>query len=204
MVDAAIITHDHADHVYGMDDLRPFCFKRDNPIPIYTDEYTAQSLRTKFSYIFDRHNHYAGKPILGGGIPVLDLALLNSSDTLIEGSLFSFSSLPHGHAKTLAIIHQKMGYITDCKEVPDEVLSKFRDAKLEILIIDCLREKPHDTHLHLDLTLEYIEKIRPDKAALTHMGHEWDYVDLLAQLQGRGIKNVFPAVDGQSFLYSNF
>ena len=204
MIDAAIITHDHADHVYGMDDLRPFCFKRPTPIPIYADEYTAASLRTKFSYIFDRHNVYADKPILGGGIPLLDLSVISSPEIMIEDALFSVSSLPHGHSKTLALIHQKMGYIIDCKEVPAEVLQKFRDAKLEVLIIDCLREKPHDTHLHLDLALEYIDQIRPDKAALTHMGHEWDYVDLLTQLQRRGIKNVFPAVDGQSFLYSNF
>jgi phosphoribosyl 1,2-cyclic phosphate phosphodiesterase len=199
-VDAAIITHDHADHVHGIDDLRPFCFTKESPIPVYADEYTCRSLSTKFAYIFERHKVFAEKPILGGGIPKLDLNTVES-EAVIQGEKFLFQSLPHGHARTLGIIHQKMGYIVDCQEVPESAQQVFRDAKLEILIIDCLREKPHQTHLHLDLTLEYIKNIGPKTAVLTHMAHEWDYVDLLTQLERRGIKNVFPAIDGQTFLY---
>ena len=90
----------------------------------------------------------------------------------------------------------------DCREIPELVIEKFRDAKLEILIIDCLRYEPHQTHLHLDLALKYIQEIAPKTAILTHMGHELDYLDLTKELQKRGSRNVFPAVDGQSFLYS--
>jgi phosphoribosyl 1,2-cyclic phosphate phosphodiesterase len=87
--------------------------------------------------------------------------------------------------------------------IPENILIDYRDAQLEVLIIDCLRPMPHQTHLHLDLTLEYIQYICPKTAVLTHMGHEWDYLDLLNQLERRGIKNVFPAHDGWSQYYSN-
>jgi phosphoribosyl 1,2-cyclic phosphate phosphodiesterase len=90
----------------------------------------------------------------------------------------------------------------DCREIPNPILNSFRDAKLEILIIDCLRYEPHQTHLHLELALSYIDFISPRLAVLTHMGHELDYLELSAQIRRRGIKNVVPAVDGQSFLYS--
>ena len=71
-----------------------------------------------------------------------------------------------------------------------------------MLIIDCLRPSPHQTHLHLELTLKYIDVINPKLAVLTHMGHEWDYLELSEELIRRGVKNTLPAIDGQSFLYS--
>ncbi|HXH76294.1 MAG TPA: MBL fold metallo-hydrolase [Bacteriovoracaceae bacterium] len=197
-VEGAIITHEHADHTHGMDDLRPFGFKVKNPIPIYTAEATAQELRKKFPYIFERHD----KPILGGGIPKLNLEIISDGFHQVAGNEMEFFSLPHGHIKTLALRHSKMAYIVDCQSIPSGTIVSLRDDKLELLIIDCLREAPHDTHLHLDLTLEYIEKIAPRIAVLTHMGHELDYLALVNQLEKRGAKNVLPAIDGQSFLYS--
>ena len=97
---------------------------------------------------------------------------------------------------------EKMGYIIDCREIPKNVLEAFSKANLDLLVIDCLRYTPHQTHLHLDLTLEYIQEIAPQNAILTHMGHELEYLDVISQLRARGIKNVFPAIDGESFFYS--
>lgn len=202
-LDAVIITHDHADHTHGMDDLRPFCWKRPTPIPVYADESAAKDLRRKFKYVFERDSYFANKKILGGGIPMLDLMEVKPGDVTIAEEPFTLHHLPHGHEETLCLIHKKCGYIVDCREVPPSVLQNFHDAKLEILVIDCLKRTPHQTHLHLDLALEYIEKIKPRTAILTHMSHEWDYQELLAELQLRGINNVFPAVDGMSFLYSS-
>lgn len=194
-LDAVIITHDHADHTHGIDDVRPFTFAGPTPLPVFADQHAIDSLTNKFPYIFQRSQ----KPILGGGIPLLDLHLVGND---IVGEEFKFFHLPHGHGDSLCFIHQKLGYIIDCREVPELILKSFRDAELELLVIDCLRYTPHQTHLHLDLTLQYIEAIKPKLALLTHMGHEMDYLDLIHQLRKRGIKNVFPAVDGQSFLYS--
>ena len=201
-LDAIIITHDHADHTHGMDDLRPFGFKRGEALPVYTDAITSDVLRQKFPYIFDRDNYFQAKAVLGGGIPLLDLNVVGSADTKITGEHFSFVSLPHGHEDTFGVIHGKLAYIVDCREIPETVLKKLSDARLEILVIDCLRPQPHQTHLHLDLTLEYISRINPRLAVLTHMGHEWDYLDLVEELRKRGVKNTIPAIDGQTFLYS--
>ena len=202
-MDAVIITHDHADHTHGMDDLRPFGFKQKKSLPVYMDQMVCESLTRKFPYIFDRINYFQSKSVLGGGIPLLDAVPTQAGPETILGEKFTFLSLPHGHEDTLGIIHQKLAYITDCREIPEIALQKLRDAKLEILIIDCLRPEPHQTHLHLDLTLKYIQAISPKTAVLTHMGHEWDYLELTEELKKRGVKNTFPAIDGQSFLYSS-
>ena len=201
-LDAVIITHDHADHTHGVDDLRPFSFKNSSPLPLFADLYALDSLTIKFPYIFQREKVFADKPIIGGGIPLLDLHPLLPGANLVANETFHFEALPHGHGESLCFIHKKFGYIIDCREIPELVIEKFRDAKLEILIIDCLRYEPHQTHLHLDLALKYIQEIAPKTAILTHMGHELDYLDLTKELQKRGSRNVFPAVDGQSFLYS--
>lgn len=201
-VDAVIITHDHADHTHGMDDLRPFTFGKTEALPVYADTETSESLKQKFPYIFERKKVFADRPILGGGIPLMDLHPISSGHYTLLQESFEFHSLPHGHSETLSFRHGHFAYVIDCREIPDSVLETYRNAQLELLIIDCLRFKPHQTHLHLDQTLEYIEKIAPRLAVLTHMGHEMEYLDLIHQLELRGIKNVFPAIDGQSFLYS--
>jgi len=72
-LDAVIITHDHADHTHGMDDIRPYTFKKAKPLHVHANEVTCETLRQKFPYIFQRHLVFANKPILGGGIPLLDL-----------------------------------------------------------------------------------------------------------------------------------
>jgi phosphoribosyl 1,2-cyclic phosphate phosphodiesterase len=198
-LDAVIITHDHADHTHGIDDVRPFTFGRKEALPVFTDQYSIDSLTNKFPYIFQRDTVYAHKPIIGGGIPLLDLHLVQNQ---IVGEEFQFFPLPHGHGDSLCFLHSKLGYIIDCRVVPEVILKTFRDAELEILVIDCLRYTPHETHLHLDLALKYIHSIKPKLAVLTHMGHDLDYLDLNHQLRQRSIKNVFPAIDGQSFLYS--
>lgn len=201
-LDAVIITHDHADHTHGMDDLRPYSFKREHPLPVFADENCGKDLKRKFSYIFDRHNYFQNKAVLGGGIPMLDLHVAREGVNTIAENEFTLFSLPHGHEKTLAILHSKMAYITDVRVIPENVLQILCDARLELLVIDCLRPTPHQTHLHLDLTLKYIARIKPHLAVLTHLGHEWDYLGLSAELLRQGVKNAFPATDGQSFLYS--
>lgn len=201
-IDAVIITHAHADHILGMDDLRPFGFRSKSPIPVFADASAGQDLRRKFTYIFERDEYFKNKAILGGGIPLLDLHIVEEGPSKILSEPMTFFPLPHGHEDTLIIVHNKMAYVTDVREITDSVIQKLIDAELELLIIDCLRPHPHQTHLHLDKTLEYISRINPRLAVLTHMGHEWDYLELTAEILRRGVKNTFPAIDGQSFLYS--
>lgn len=199
-IDAAIITHDHADHVHGIDDLRPYTFT--SSMEVYSSGKTAEELRSKFPYIFQKETVFADRPILGGGIPQLKLSQIANGHTKIMNEEFYFPELPHGHTTTLGVIHSRLAYLTDCFEISESHLKILRGLKLELLVIDCLRYAPHSTHLHLDKTLEYVEMISPQMTVLTHLGHEMDYVDLTSQLRGRGIKNVFPAYDGQCFHYS--
>ncbi len=201
-LDAVVVTHDHADHTHGMDDLRPFGYQNGAPLPVHSTEETARELARKFPYIFDRDRYFKDRAVLGGGIPLLDSVIVAPGTACVAGHDFEFFLLPHGHTETLGLRHRGLAYLTDCQEIPQRAIERLRDARLELLIIDCLRPTPHQTHLHLDLTLKYIEQIEPRLAVLTHMGHEWDFLELSRELLRRGVKNTLPARDGQQFLYS--
>lgn len=201
-LDGVIITHDHADHTHGMDDLRPFGFKSQKALPVFCEGPTAQSLRDKFPYIFQREVVFKVRPILGGGIPLLDLEVVDPGKVEIFQNDFYLHALPHGHTTTLGIQHSRMAFITDCQEIPESSVKKLRDSRLQLLFLDCLRYTPHSTHLHLERTLEYVSAIKPEFTVLIHMGHELEYLDLMKVLQTRGIKKIQPGVDGATFLYS--
>jgi phosphoribosyl 1,2-cyclic phosphate phosphodiesterase len=197
-----IITHDHADHTHGMDDLRPYGFIAGKPIPVYSAPDAGKDLRRKFGYIFERDSYFKDKAVLGGGIPLLDMHEVGPGHHSIACENFELLPMPHGHEDTYAVIHGRCAYVVDCRQIPEKISDRLRDAQLEVLVIDCLRLTPHSTHLHLELTLEYIRKIGPKLAILTHMGHDLDHSELLHELKARGAKNVVIGTDGASFLYS--
>ncbi|MES2529183.1 MAG: MBL fold metallo-hydrolase [Bdellovibrionota bacterium] len=201
-LDAVIVTHDHADHTHGMDDLRPFGFLTGKPIPVYSAPDAANDLRRKFKYIFERDSYFKDKAVLGGGIPLLDLHEVGPGSHEFAGENFELLPMPHGHEDTYAVIHGKCAYVVDCREIPEKISDRLRDAQLEVLVIDCLRMTKHSTHLHLELSLEYIRKIAPKLAILTHMGHELEHGELLSELKARGAKNVVIGTDGATFFYS--
>ena len=200
-IDAAIITHDHADHVHGIDDLRPFSFNR-NPktIDVFTSQYCAGRLRKRFDYIFN-----PTAPSIGGGIPQLRLCQVQESidqNSLICDEIFIFFHLPHGHITTLGFVHQSFAYLPDCHEVPKEIVNSLKESKLEVLIIDCVRQKLHSSHLHFEASLEYIEKIAPKKAYLIHMSHDFDHDKLQQELKDRHLPHVEVSYDGMGIEYT--
>lgn len=205
-LDAAIITHEHADHTHGIDDLRPFCFFYKKTIPIYTHQATQNHLTETFPYIFQSDKIYGeNRPVLGGGIPRLELHPVQiNQDNNIEGENFRFFLLPHGYTQTLAFIHGKLGYIVDCHHIPDSVLHEFREAKLDLLIIDCLRATPHQTHLTLDQTMDYIDRIKASRSGTIHMGHEFEHDELRALFHKKYGSQVFPLWDNLALTYSAF
>lgn len=208
-VDAVIITHGHADHIHGIDDLRPLCFvgpSSSSPphpppprkIPLFTSKRTAESLMNRFSYIFP-----------GSDLSLLDLHILEEGPHSQEilGESFHFFLLPHGPVGTaMGFLHGKFAYLIDCHEIPEPTLKRLREAKLDLLIIDCVRHAPppHPTHLTVEKTFSYIERIAPQRAGLIHMGHQLEHHALAEETRKAFDFPVFPVYDGLQLQLHSF
>lgn len=184
-LDAVLITHCHADHVMGLDDIRPFNF-RHGPIPLYASETTWKGLRRVFGYIFET-------TYTGGGLPQIIPHTVNGAFDVCGMRVTPFDVI-HGSLNVTGFRfsygHRDVAFITDCNSIPAESLAKLRG--LDLLIIDALQIKPHPTHLHLEQTLNYIADLRPRRALLTHMGHNFKHAELCRILPD----GVEPAYDG--------
>jgi len=186
-LDALLITHCHADHVFGLDDIRPINF-RHCAGPVYASEGSWRGLRRVFSYIFEREH-------IGGGLPQL-------IPTVIEGEFetcgLRVTPVPviHGKSEVTGFrfggAQAQAAFITDCNMIPDDSMEKLRG--LDLLIIDALRYKPHPTHLHIEQSLAYIAELKPRRALLTHIGHDVKHADASRRLP----ENVDLAYDGLS------
>lgn len=198
-LDFVIITHDHADHLHGIDDIRPFCFGPPmREIPVYTNEETKQSMIEKFSYIFKPKN----LPLIGGGIPLLSLnAVEIEKNMTIQGEDFFFFNYPHGYGITMGFIHDEFAYIVDCFELPDHIVKILKDKKLKLLILDCLQRGPHKTHLTVEKSFKYIKEIAPKKTGLIHIAHDLSHSMLLDLAKTEFKDAVFPLFDGQKLFY---
>ena len=195
-VDFAIITHDHADHLNGIDDLRPICFgPPSKEIPIYCNESTKASIEKRFEYIFTKRDLLKA-PLLGGGIPRLILHQVELFTKIkIQGEEFVFFNYPHGYSETLGFIYKNFAYIVDCMEIPDPVLNLLIESKIDLLIIDCLQRHNHSTHLTVERTFDYIKKINPKRAGLIHMGHDLSHQELSRLAFEQFGNSVFPLYD---------
>ncbi len=198
-LDFAIITHEHADHLHGIDDLRPFCFGPPaREIPVFTNAPTKKHMEDRYPYIFGPKKY----PAVGGGIPKLNLIEVEmEKTTTINGEDFFFFSYPHGYGVTMGFIHEDFAYVVDCMEIPDHLVKILHDRKIKLLIIDCLQRKAHTTHLTVEKCFEYIHKIKPERAGLIHMGHDLSH-DVLSALAMREFgRSVFPLYDQQKLFY---
>lgn len=194
-IDAVLYTHPHADHIHGIDDLRSYNFIQNEPIPCYGNAWTCEDLPIKFSYIFKKSppkkpGDQAWGNLTGygegGGIPMLDLKLLDPKLESIDIKGVSAQYIPHQHGsrESLGYRIDSVAYIADCSYIPPTSLDRLKG--LSALVLDCVRLEPHRTHLNLDRALELIEQIKPQKAYLTHLGHEFDYENWMKKLP-RGV-----------------
>ena len=203
-IDSCIITHEHADHTHGIDDLRPFCFgPPKKEIQIWTSEYCVNEFTQKYPYIFQRHKLFnKDKPIIGGGVPLLTLQkLIPEQSTKIQGEDFYFHLMPHGYGMNLGFIHSKMAYLTDCHEIPETFLKKLKQSNLELLILDCINRRKHKTHLSFDRSIEYLKKIDAKLTVLTHFSHDFDQAPFEQELKSMFNGSVIPAYDGLTLEY---
>jgi phosphoribosyl 1,2-cyclic phosphate phosphodiesterase len=165
-VDAVLFTHAHADHCFGLDDLRPLMF-RQGAINCFASEATWQGLRRVYSYVFE--------PTPYPGVPRI-------TPHRVEGnfSLFGLDIEPltvtHGRLAVTAYRIGRFAYVTDCNSIPDQTCERLMG--LSLLVIDALRFKPHPTHMTIDESLCYIERFRPDRALLTHISHEIKHAEV--------------------------
>jgi phosphoribosyl 1,2-cyclic phosphate phosphodiesterase len=183
-VDAVIWTHDHADHCHGIDDLRQLYHARGRPVAGYARRDTLDILRQRFAYAFDGI----------GGYPAVATAHLLPDHLNLAGISIQVVDQPHGDITTAGLRFDAGGrsivYSTDFNEMTPEMENRFQEV--DLWIVDTLRRRPHPTHPHLALTLEWVSRIRPKRALLTHMDNTMDYRTLLAELP----EGVEPAYDG--------
>ena len=162
-VDAVFYTHSHADHILGMDDLRPFSyFHKPEKLPLYARPDAAAFLRKMFSYIFDADYKY-------GGLPLLELRPIDGPVHLF-GAKFIPIRLIHGETEIYGFRFGSAAYLTDHSEIPEASFHQLEG--LDILFLDALRHKPHPTHSTVGNSLRIVERLKPRRAFFTHICHD--------------------------------
>ncbi len=171
-LDAVVFTHDHADHIFGLDDVRVFYFRQQVPIPIYADSRTMESIRRIYKYIFDQNYPY-------GGLAKLDPRLIDGPFDLWGETLIPVPVL-HGDLPVLGFRFGRGAYVTDFSAVPENTLSLLEG--LDVLVLDALRHKPHPTHSSVGQSLLLVERLKPQRAFFTHIAHELGHEETNAAL----------------------
>lgn len=184
-VDALILTHAHADHLHGIDDLRGINRAMQKALDVYLEDEVLQEIKSRFGYVFE--------PVVGKRLPFYKPTLVPH---LIDGpfAVGGVEIVPfaqdHGFSTTLGLRIGRFGYSTDVTELDDAAFAAL--AGIDLWVVDCLRYEEHPTHSHLDKTLRWIERVKPKRAVLTHMDRQLDYAELAARLPPR----IEPGRDG--------
>jgi phosphoribosyl 1,2-cyclic phosphate phosphodiesterase len=181
-LDAVFYTHAHADHILGLDDLRPLTFHRDGKVPLYANADTAQSIQQVFRYIFENNYKF-------GGIARVQMNVLTSPVELF-GATFTPLKVIHGDAEIDGFRFGSAAYLTDFSAIPDATMAQLQG--LDILFLDALRHRPHPTHSTIDNSLALVEKLKPKRAFFTHISHDLKHEETNASLPA----NVRLAHDG--------
>ena len=179
-----LFTHEHADHVAGMDDIRPFVF-RQGDMPIYAHKRVLKTLADRFEYIFTTENRYPGAPSVSSREVVNNTTIRLGNLDVIPVEVY------HGTLQVFGYRFDKIAYLTDVKTIADEEIAKLKE--LDVLVLNCLREEEHYTHLNVQEALALIEKIQPKKTYLTHISH---HLGFHAEAEAKLPENVFIAYDG--------
>jgi phosphoribosyl 1,2-cyclic phosphate phosphodiesterase len=186
-VDAVLYTHDHADHIHGIDDLRAMTVRRAGPLPLYGSAETLSSLAKKFTYIFDENF----RPLPGTSKPELRAHPIEPGRAFTVGELEVVPiEIPHGAIGVLAFRIGPLAYITDAKSVPSDAIDQLRGAR--VLVINALFRTEHPSHLSIPEAIAVARELGVERTYLTHLTHDNFHADLEAELP----RGVAPAFDG--------
>ncbi|WP_027135789.1 MBL fold metallo-hydrolase [Geminicoccus roseus] len=185
-LDALVFTHAHADHIHGIDDIRGVNNAMDAVLPAYGDALVLDQVRSRFDYAFHPDRHPSG----GFWRPSMEPRVFDGPFTVGSTTLVPFRQR-HGHTDSWGFRIGDFAYSTDVDWLDEAAMAQL--AGIRFWIVDCLRERPHPTHAHLERTMGWVERLRPERVWFTHMNHEVDYDAWCARLPA----HIRPAYDGQ-------
>lgn len=183
-IDAILYTHAHADHILGLDDVRPFNFHQQSAIPIYASEDTLATIQQTFRYIFDGRQTQSS-------CPRIESHTFNGGKFRLFGVDVEPIPLPHGEYGSHGFRFGNLAYLTDHSTIPEEAKEKLQG--LDVLFLDALRHKPHPTHSTLEQALRNVEELKPKRAFFTHISC---YMGEHEKTEERLPRNVRLAFDG--------
>jgi phosphoribosyl 1,2-cyclic phosphate phosphodiesterase len=182
-IDAILFTHEHADHTAGLDDIRPFFFKQGD-IPIYAHKRVIANLKKRFDYIFETESKYPGAPSVA-----INEVIKNNTFKIGQKNVIPIQVM-HGSLQVFGYRIDSFAYLTDVKTIESSELEKLKN--LEVLVVNALREEPHETHFNLQEALDFITLVNPKKAYLTHISHLLGFHE---EVQQKLTSNVYLAYD---------
>jgi phosphoribosyl 1,2-cyclic phosphate phosphodiesterase len=181
-VDAVLYTHTHADHLHGIDDLRAFCQIQRKQIPLYAKEDAVEHIKQKFGYVLRDPSDFWEMPVLRIESVVAPFKLFGAQITPIP--------VMHGKSHIFGYRVGSIAYLTDVSEIPESSFALLQD--LDVLLIDCLRETSHPTHINIEQSLACIGRIKAKQSYMIHMTHDLEYTSLTNKLP----QSVFVGFDG--------
>ncbi|WP_237684921.1 MBL fold metallo-hydrolase [Szabonella alba] len=186
-LDGVAFTHAHADHTHGIDDLRQIVFNRRARLPVWADGPTQDALTARFGYAFVQ-------PAGSSYPPILDLHAIGTEPFTVDGAGGGVTLVPfavgHGAIPSLGFRIGGLAYLPDAVTIPEESWALLEG--LDCWVVDALRRKPHPTHAHLAMTLDWIARARPARAVLTNMHNDLDHDAVMAETPD----HIIPAHDG--------
>ena len=181
-IDGILFTHEHSDHVAGLDDIRPFFFNQGD-IPIYAHMRVLDNLKQRFDYIFVTEDRYPGAP------SVKEIEIDNKPFKVGDLTVMPIN-INHDRVQVFGFRFKDFAYLTDVKTVEGKEIEKLKAVK--VLVVNALRIKTHHSHFNLEEALEFIEKVKPERAYLTHISQ---YMGFHEEVQQKLPDNVFLAYD---------
>jgi phosphoribosyl 1,2-cyclic phosphate phosphodiesterase len=175
-IDAVLYTHSHADHILGLDDLRPLSFKNPDNLPLYADSPTADAIERVFDYTFRPFHRYP----TSARVKLHRIDETPGAPIPLFGACFRRIPVIHGRQEITGYRFGSAAYLTDMSDLSDQALSLLEG--LDVLILDALRREPHPSHAHLAKSISIVETLKPKQAFFTHIGHDLDHAETETEL----------------------